>query len=59
MSQQPPRKPGAKAEASESGPPPETETPTMARFEALTRRLLKVPPEELRAAERVFSSRKD
>jgi hypothetical protein len=58
MSQPPPRTQGAKAEAPESQPPPETETPTMARFEALTRRLLKVPPDELREAECVFSSRK-
>ena len=58
MSQQPPRTPGAKAEASESKPASKEDAPTMARFEALTRRLLKVPPDEVRAAERAFAARK-
>jgi hypothetical protein len=59
MSQQPPRTPDAKAEASESDPPPEGAAPMMSRFETLTRRLLKVSPDEIREAERVFATRKD
>ena len=58
MPQQQPRSPGAKAEASEKAPLPEAEAPTMTRFEALARRLLKVPPEEVREAERAFAARK-
>jgi len=59
MPQQQPRSPGAKAEASENEGAPLTESPLMTRFEALTRRLLTVPPEEVREAERAFATRRD
>jgi hypothetical protein len=58
MPQQQPRSPGAKEEASENEGPPLEGKPLMTRFEALTRRLLTVPPEEVREAERAFAGRK-